>query len=202
VRAPVSGTVQSRDVATGQYAQPGTMLTTLVQREPLLIRFDIEETEAARIADGAKLTFTVEADERAWEGKVTHIAEVADPKSRLVRVTGEVTSPERDQLRAGGFAKVVVPVGGASTAPVIPELAIRASERGFLVFVVDGDVAHEKIVELGLRTSDGQVEVRKGLAAGELLVVRGAEALREGAKVKLAEPGTGRGTGAGTGLSP
>ena len=186
VRAPVAGKVQTREVSTGQYAQPGTLLATLVQRDPLLVRFDVEEVEAARIAPGAPATFTVEGDDRSWEAKVTHVAEVADPQSRLVRVTAEVTSPEREALRAGGFAQVRVPVGGRATAPVIPELAIRASERGFLVFVVDGDVAHERIVELGLRTGDGMVEVRKGLEPGDRLVVRGAEALREGAKVKVA----------------
>jgi hypothetical protein len=37
-----------------------------------------------------------------------------------------------------------------------------------------------------MSTKDGWVEVRSGLNAGELLVVRGAEALSEGAKVKVA----------------
>ena len=38
---------------------------------------------------------------------------------------------------------------------------------------------------LGMRTADGQVEVREGLGIGETLVIRGAEALRDGAKVKV-----------------
>jgi membrane fusion protein, multidrug efflux system len=185
VRAPVAGIVQSRDATTGMYAQPGTLLATLVQREPLLVRFDVDETEAARVVSGAVVRFTVEGDGREWEAKVSHVAEVADPKSRLVRVTAEVTSKERAALRAGGFAQVVVPVGGTVKAPVIPELAIRPSERGFLVFTVVDGVAQEKVVELGLRTPDGKVEVKKGLGAGDQLVVRGAEALREGAKVKV-----------------
>jgi multidrug efflux system membrane fusion protein len=186
VRAPVAGVVQSRDATTGMYAQPGTLLATLVQREPLLVRFDVDETEASRVTHGVTVRFTVEGDGREHTAKVSHVAEVADPKSRLVRVTAEVTSEGRDSLRAGGFAQVVVPVGGTVKAPVIPELAIRPSERGFLVFTVADGVAHERIVELGLRTPDGKVEVKKGLAAGDQLVVRGAEALREGAKVKIA----------------
>ncbi len=205
VRAPAAGVVQSRDVSTGAYAQPGTLLATLARREPLLVRFEVAETEAARVVDGAVVTFTVEGDERAWEAKVTYVAEVADTRTRLVRVTAEVTSPERAALRAGAYAQVRIPVGGRADAPVIPELAIRPSERGFLVFVVERDgeaaVARERIVELGLRTADGMVEVKRGLTPGVALVVRGAEALRDGAKVKVAA-GPAAGDAAAPGAPP
>jgi multidrug efflux pump subunit AcrA (membrane-fusion protein) len=70
---------------------------------------------------------------------------------------------------------------------VIPQTAIRPTDRGFLAFVVEDEVARERVLELGLRTADGRVEVRSGLAAGESLVVRGAEALRDGAKVAIEE---------------
>jgi multidrug efflux system membrane fusion protein len=43
-----------------------------------------------------------------------------------------------------------------------------------------------------MRTPDGLVEVRDGLAPGETLVVRGAEALREGATVRLPGPPEGK----------
>ena len=46
-------------------------------------------------------------------------------------------------------------------------------------------MAHERVLELGLRTPDGFVEVRSGLEPGETLVIRGSEALREGAKVTV-----------------
>ncbi len=57
---------------------------------------------------------------------------------------------------------------------------MRPSERGFLAYVVEDDKAHERVLELGLRTADGMVEVREGLKPGERLVVRGAEALKDG----------------------
>ena len=67
------------------------------------------------------------------------------------------------------------------TAPVIPQTAIRPSDRGFIAFVVEKDAAVERILQLGMRTADGQVEVLAGLKLGEKLVIRGAEALRDGA---------------------
>jgi multidrug efflux system membrane fusion protein len=76
-------------------------------------------------------------------------------------------------------------VGTARRAPVIPQTAVRPSERGFLAYVVEDGTARERVLQLGLRTAGGDVEVRSGLAAGERVVVRGAEALRDGVKVRV-----------------
>ncbi|MFP2911585.1 efflux RND transporter periplasmic adaptor subunit, partial [Pyxidicoccus sp. 3LFB2] len=114
-------------------------------------------------------------------------AAAADDASRLVPVTAEVTGEDAKALRPGTFATVSVPVETRGGSPVIPQTAVRPSERGFLAFVVEGDKARERVLELGMRTSDGLVEVLDGLKAGEILVVRGAEALREGAGVRVAQ---------------
>jgi RND family efflux transporter MFP subunit len=120
-----------------------------------------------------------------YSSTLSHVADSAAESSRMVDVTARIDDPRRGELRPGAFAEVVVPVGDAVEAPVVPQTAIRPSEHGFLAFIVEGDVARERVLELGLRTAEGEVEVRKGLVAGELLVVRGAEALRDGAKVAL-----------------
>ncbi|MBF5040936.1 efflux RND transporter periplasmic adaptor subunit [Aggregicoccus sp. 17bor-14] len=199
VRAPMDGTLQSRNVQTGQYVQPGTVLATLLQRDPLLLRFTVPEGEAARLKPGLTARFTTRDAADTFSAKLTYVAASADPNSRMVAVTGEVTGEGARQLRPGAFATVTVPVGSASNAPVIPQTAVRPSERGFLAYVVEGGKAHERVVELGLRTTGGLVEVRQGLKVGEQLVVRGAEALREGAPVRISaapktpvrgEPGT------------
>jgi multidrug efflux pump subunit AcrA (membrane-fusion protein) len=105
----------------------------------------------------------------------------------MVDVTAEVNDERKEELRPGAFAEVTVPIQSAKAA-VIPQTAVRPSERGFLAYVVgEGDVAAERVVTLGMRTADGLVEVKDGLAPGERLVIRGAEALRDGAAVRIAE---------------
>jgi multidrug efflux system membrane fusion protein len=127
----------------------------------------------------------------------------------MVDVTAEIRQPS-DRLRPGAFAEVTVPVGAAENAPVIPQTAVRPSERGFLAFVVERGLARERVLELGLRTPEGLVEVRSGLAPAESLVVRGAEALADGARVRVVasvgaesprEIRAGKGAGEGEGPS-
>ena len=185
VRAPVAGIIQTRTVETGQYAQPGTVLATLVRRDPLLLRFQVPEQEAQPLHTGIVARFTVGEDTTQHQARIMHVAAAASQDSRMVDVTAHVVNANRPELRPGAFARVTVPVGAARNAPVIPQTAIRPSERGFLSYVVNDDVAEQRVLTLGMRTADGQVEVRDGLVAGEMLVIRGAEALRDGAKVRV-----------------
>ncbi|MSR83704.1 MAG: efflux RND transporter periplasmic adaptor subunit [Candidatus Latescibacteria bacterium] len=185
VRAPVGGAMQTRTVQTGQYVQPGATLATLVRRDPLLLRFQVPEQDAVSLKPGTAVSFAVRDSQHRYSARISHVAESADLSSRMVPVTAQIDDPARGQLRAGAFAQVSVPVGESVQAPVVPQIAVRPSERGFLAFVVKDNTAQERILTLGMRTAEGLVEIRTGLQAGELLVVRGAEALFEGASVKV-----------------
>lgn len=187
VRAPVGGVIQTRTVETGQYVPVGTVLATLMRRDPLLLRFQVPEQDAAPLRTGMTVRFNIAEDPTAYEARVTHVAAAASQASRMVDVTANVVNPDRPQLRPGAFARVTVPIASSRLAPVVPQTAIRPSEQGFLAYVVEGGVARQRILTLGMRTADGQVEVKQGLAPGELLVIRGGEALRDGAKVKVTE---------------
>lgn len=187
VRAPMDGVLQTRTVQTGQYVTPGYVLATLLRRDPLLVRFRVPEADVGRIKPGMKARFSVGSDSRSYSATITHVAASADDQSRMVPVTAEVAKEDIEALRPGAFASVSIPVEASKGSPVIPQTAVRPSERGFLAYVVDGDKARERVLELGMRTPDGRVEVRGGLKQGEQLVVRGAEALKDGVAVRIAE---------------
>jgi multidrug efflux system membrane fusion protein len=188
VRAPFSGILQTRTVQTGQYVQVGNVLATLVRRDPLLLRFQVPERDAAQMHPGIKAAFKVRDDEREFGAQIVHVGAAADETTRMVAVTAEVRDPNAVALRPGAFAEITVPVSSPRENPVVPQTAIRPSDRGFIAYVVQNDTAVERVLTIGMRTVDGQAEVLAGLKAGEFLVVRGAEALRDGAPVRIAKP--------------
>jgi multidrug efflux system membrane fusion protein len=194
VEAPAAGTVQERAVSTGQYVQPGTRLATLVRRDPLLLRFAVTTADAALLRTGQQVSFTADGAPGTFAARIVLVAEAADPRSRQVAVVAEVLPEGAQALRGNAYARVAVEVGPASAAVTVPDLAVRPSERGFLVFVLDADrrTVAERRVRLGSRTRDGRLVVAEGVAAGETVVVRGAEPLRDGSPVEIDAGAEGR----------
>lgn len=187
VRAPMDGVIQTRTVETGQYVTAGFVMATLLRQEPMLLRFQVEPHEAPRIRPGMMATFTMRETERTFQAKITLVSAAADPTTHMVGVTGEVVaSGPKFWLRPGSFCDVSVDIGAARDAPMIPRSAARATDHGFVTYVVEDGVAQERVITLGMSTRDGWVEVRSGLDDGDVIVVRGAEALSPGAKVRAA----------------
>lgn len=185
IRAPMEGVIQTRTIETGQYVQPGYLMATLLRSDPLLLRFQVEPMEAPRIKPGMPATFTMRETLRQFTARITLVAAAADPTTHMVGVTAQIVDEgHKYWLRPGAFCDVTVEVSATRDAPMIPRLAVRATERGYISYVVQAEAARERLLTLGMSTKDGWIEVRSGLSAGDLLVVRGAEALSEGAKVR------------------
>ncbi len=187
VRAPFTGVIQSRTVQAGQYLAPGTILGTLLQRDPLLLRFGVSESDAPRLSAGMVANIKMRESVNTYTAKLILVAEAADPTTRLVPVTGQVDDTvHKYWLRPGAFCEVTIPIGEARPAIVVPSIAVQPTDSGNVVYTVDDkNIAHLKKVQLGMYTPEGGVEITSGASAGDLLVVEGYEALSEGAPVSI-----------------
>src|SRR6202012_1661519 len=87
-------------------------------------------------------------------------------------------------LRPGSFCDVSVDVGSPRLSPIIPRGALHATDHGYTIYVINSEVAKETVVQTGMSTKDGWIEIKDGLKDGDWYVVHGADALSDGAHVK------------------
>jgi len=193
VRAPRAGEINTKTIDTGQFVQPGNVLATLVDPRKLRLRFKISESESMKAKEGEKVTFRVAAlGERDFAARVYHVSDVADPATRQVEVLAWVENP--GVLKPGFFAEVVLSTAVHAGALVVVESAVQASDRGFVVYAVEGGKARVRPVALGLRTGDGTVEILSGLRVGETVIVEGSDRLSDGMGVEEASGPEGKET--------
>jgi membrane fusion protein (multidrug efflux system) len=116
-------------------------------------------------------------------GRIDLVNPMVDPESGTIKVTVEI-SDYPPTTRPGDFVEVSIVTDRRSDSLLVPRVAV-VTERGLSsVYVVDGEVASQREVELGF-SDDDNTEILSGIDEGELVVVQGQRALRDGQPVKL-----------------
>ncbi|MCB9665362.1 MAG: efflux RND transporter periplasmic adaptor subunit [Alphaproteobacteria bacterium] len=185
VRAPRAGRVGLRQVEVGAVVDPGTVLTTLVDADPLSADVAVPEGLVGEVVVGRPATVWQPARPGARHAaEVVYVAPALDPATRLLGVRVALTG-EGEGLAPGQTVRVALELAPAEGQLLVPSEAVTTRAEGPMVWVVQDGVAHARGVVLGARRAE-QVAVREGLSAGEELVVQGIGRLREGAAVRTA----------------
>jgi RND family efflux transporter MFP subunit len=193
VEAPFTGIVSARTVSAGDIIQVGAAMFTIVNPSTMRLEASVpaDQLSAARI--GAPVDFSVNGyPGRQFTGRITRVNPVADPSTRQVRIL--VSLPNANgQLVGGLFADGHV-ASEVRNAPVAPIGAV--DERGLKpsVMKINHGVVEKVEVELGIRDAATEtVEIRKGLAPGDTILLGAARGITEKTPVKVSAPSdTGR----------
>ena len=187
VRAPFGGVAGRRLVSLGDYVTPQRALISLQTYDPQRAVFQVPERFADRVGNGQRVRFTVAAlPGKSFTGVVDFVDPVVQLPGRTVLVKANVPNPRRE-LQAGMFIEANLATATRPGAVVVPEDAVLTSLNQRVTWVVLPDNKVERReVTIGVRRS-GFVEITKGVAAGERVVVGGAERLQPGAPVNPVE---------------
>jgi membrane fusion protein, multidrug efflux system len=184
--APAAGFLSQREVDRGAHVTVGRTLAWFYQIDPLQMSFWLPERHLSRVQQGQPVAVTVAAyPDREFQGIVEFISPAVDAVTRQFLVKAVIPNAEHE-LKPGLFALATVTVGERPDRPVLPEEALVATRRGYLVFVIEDGVAVSREVATGLR-HEGLVEIVEGLAVGELVVREGHLRLNGGETVRIAE---------------
>lgn len=165
VRAPFAGRTGSRSFDVGDYVAVGDPLFTLVDDDPMEVRFTVPERYLGQLRLGSPVEATVRSmPGRAFEGRVDFVSPYVDSSNRTVELRAVIPNPE-SELRAGQFADVRLELENRA-AVLVPEAAVVPRQGSNVVFAVRGGRADRREVELGARRR-GLVEVVTGVEPGD-----------------------------------
>jgi len=185
IKAPFAGVVGLRMVSVGDYVREGQDIVNLEAIELLKVDFRVPEIFLKEISVGQPLQLTLDAvPNKIYAGQVLAINPLLDANGRSIVIRAAVKNTGAT-LRPGMFARVSLLSSQVQNGLTIPEQAlIPVGDDVFLFKIADGRALRTK-VEIGQRTT-GFVEIVRGLAAGDVVVIAGQPKLRDGAAVKIA----------------
>ena len=183
VRAPFDGAVAKRTLMPGEYVKVGQPLFQIVSLDPLKMTGEVPERFLPDVHQGDEVEAHTDAfANRTFEGKVSRVSPSVNPQSRSFTVEALISNKER-VLRPGMFAKLHLHFSGEESAVVVPESALSAFAGVSRVFVIAGNVAHEKKVEIDQHLPDGNVAIKGDVKASDQVAVAGLARLAEGVPV-------------------
>ena len=188
IRAPEAGLVLQRMVEPGQIVSPGSgALYRVAAGGQLELRAQVAEQDMPGLAVGQAATITPVGSGNRYAGSVWLLEPAIDPQSR--QGVARIALPRAEELRAGGFAAVVVE-GAQAQRPLLPQSAVLTDRDGTYVMVVGADNVVKRVaVGTGQATPQG-VAILSGLTGRERVVQSAGAFLNAGEKVtpKLAAP--------------
>jgi HlyD family secretion protein len=180
IQAPVAGTVSASTATIGAMAAArGEALFSIVARSEYDLVGLVPSADIARLAVNQPAAVRI-VGLGAVDGKVRRVAPTIEPNSQLGQVFIAVTAGQRLPINSAGRAQIKT---GQSCNVAVPLAAILYTPAGTVVQVIRRNRVETKRVEVGL-TDGGQVEIRDGLAEGDVVVARAGSLLREGDPVR------------------
>lgn len=188
IRAPFSGKLGARKVSPGARVTDANPLVELHATERLRVVFSVPEryAPAARVAVPLEVAVAAYPDE--WfAGEVYFVAPAVDPASRQRLLKGWVPN-SLGRLWPGQFARIRTEIARHDQALVVPDSALAYDGQAAFVWRVGAERKAERVaVETGLR-QEGWIEIRKGVNAGDEVVVAGTNKIFPGATLMTGPP--------------
>jgi membrane fusion protein, multidrug efflux system len=198
VVSPIDGRVSRALVTRGNLVSGGqgeaTLLTTVVSVDPIYASFAADEQTFLRYGDrvrrggnGASRDLPIHmalADEDSFPhaGTLQFLDNQLDPLTGTINGRAIFRNPDR-RLTPGLFVRLRLPGTGSYPGVLVEDRAVGTDlDRRFVLVVKQDQTVESRTVTLG-PIVDGLRVVKKGVKAGELVVVNGLQRVRPGAKV-------------------
>ena len=193
ITAPISGRIGLRQVDPGNivHATDTGGLVVITELQPITVIFSLPEDNLSQVLgklrSGTRLTveaYDREQTQKLATGTLLTVDNQIDPNTGTVKL--KATFPNtNNELFPNQFVNARLIIDVKHDALIVPAPAIQRGPQGMFAYVVKTDqTAALRPVTVGI-TQEGNSSITSGLSVGELVVVDGADRLRDGSKVEV-----------------
>lgn len=187
IEAPFAGVLDEDTAELGSLLQSGSLCSTVIALDPIRLVAFVPESEVGRIRRDAKATARLVTGQQV-SGKVSFVAQTADPATRTFRV--EVDVPNTDRAIRSGVSATVNIARDVGSGHLLPQSALVLDDDGRLgVRLNDNGTVAFAAVEMIRDTPDG-VWV-SGLGKSAEVIVRGQNFVSQGRAIRVTYRGEG-----------
>jgi Cu(I)/Ag(I) efflux system membrane fusion protein len=171
--APISGVVAELGVREGMTVAAGQTLYRIVDLSTVWVNAEIPEAQAGMLVPGSRVEARVPAyPDAVFSGRVGAILPEVNIATRTVRARIELANPG-SRLKPGMFATLSFASGNGRRTVLVPsEALIRTGTRDVVILALESGGFRAADVEVG-HEGGGKAEIRKGLKAGDRVVLSG-----------------------------
>lgn len=173
VASPIGGVVAELGAREGMTVMSGAPLFRINGLGTVWVNAEVRENQASEVRVGNLVEARTPAlPGEVFKGKVSAILPEVNPATRTLKARVELANPG-GQLKPGMFATVNFTPAARKEALLVPTEAVIQTGKRNVVVLAQGDGKFAPVdVEIGIE-ADGQTEIRKGLEAGQKVVVSG-----------------------------
>jgi HlyD family secretion protein len=183
IKAPVDGIIIRRDAHIGDISATGKTMFLMARDSRFELRAQVPEADLAAVKAGQTVRVTSSTSGDAdIVGHVREVSPAVDTDTRLATV--RIDLPAAKWIKSGMYAEGRM-LTGKYAALCVPTQAVISQDDKSTVFVLAGNQARSREVQVGARTVDA-MEVTAGLKADEKVIIDGAGFLKDGDIVSLA----------------
>lgn len=190
LHAPIGGTLTELAAREGSTVMPGMTLARINGLSTVWAEAQVPESQAAQLRVGARVTARSPGlPGTEFAGRVQALLPVVDTGTRTLRVRMELRNPG-GRLVPGMFVEMALSGPPQEKALLVPSEALIRTGRRTLVMVAEADGGFRPVdVETGIEAGD-KTEIRRGLEAGQKVVLSGqflidSEASLKGIETRL-----------------
>ncbi|WHH57356.1 efflux RND transporter periplasmic adaptor subunit [Petroclostridium sp. X23] len=182
VKAPISGIIAQKNIEAGEMATQQDAAYTIVDMDTVVIETTVTERIINEIHKGQEVLVTIAALEgKNFQGMIDALSPAVTGKS--VGYPVKITIPnDKHEIKPGMFAEVHITTDTKDNVIMIPIEAVLSQVGKSSIFVLEGDIAKKREVQLGLK-DDNYYEVAEGLNEGEQVIIKGQQFVIDGEKV-------------------